>query len=141
MSDYQPKTLHRAVPAADGSLIRGEISNEMAAACGVRAGHIVLFQGMDYDGTGFGKTHLDVKEARKSYLRELGFSGINDFVSQICANFTELRLGKKGRLALCMEVSHRAIVAYIEYKKPPGCWHLVTALPVRRFTDQPLWRR
>jgi len=112
----------------------------MALACGVKSGFIVLFQGMDTNGTGFGKTHLDVKDARKCQIRDLGFTSVNDFVSHICSNFTEIRRGQKGRLGLCMEVSHRAIVAYIEPKSPPGCWHVVTAIPVRRYGQASLER-
>ena len=61
------------VKADDGATYRGYISKEIAALSGVQPGPIALLRGTDWgNGSGYGKTHLDVNKSRVRRFRSLG---------------------------------------------------------------------
>lgn len=142
MKPRKSNVVDTIVKADDGATYRGYITKEIAASSRGHSGPIVLLRGADWgNGSGYGKTHLDINESRVRRFRSLGFAGVNDVVSAVCGGFDEVRVQEKGRLALTMTTCSTAITAWVQYISPPGYWSVVTLVPKSLRRPDPCWKK
>lgn len=130
------------IPAPDGSLNYWQLDDASATILKVAAGPVRLQQGRPLK-KGFGLLHVEENAARMKQIKALGYKGVREFVSHICANWCHIRDGSKGRLLLCaVEPGFEFSIVLQKHQGTKGpFWTVVSAVISRSRNEEILLSR
>lgn len=125
----------------NGSVIFGNLTDEMLSKTQYKAAPIHLLQGEHTQKYGYGKIHI--KKRHWQEIRKAGYKTIEEFVEDVGNNFNAIYQVQKGRLAITKETSR--VTAVIEVKKDENktYFSVVTAYIANKqkfANSEPIWR-
>ncbi|MDR2240017.1 MAG: hypothetical protein LBE33_06185 [Zoogloeaceae bacterium] len=128
------------IPAPDGSLDFGEITQEQASVMKRQAGKIRLRQGDE----AWGLVHIQQRHGEQ--IRRLGFNSVEEFVSTVASGFTAIYQRSGGSMDVVLETGRtgQRLVVKLEPSPDGDFYDVKTASPIRpdQFKNQkPLWER